>query len=223
MGEHLAKLKQIKAIYWFTWALAIALLLHWVPLNLLFDPQALMQHMQMDDRCKACIFVIAQTVATAVGLPGTLLVIAGGASFGLVWGTIWSTLGATLGAIVAFCLARYLLRGWYERRLGQHPVLKRLNQTIHENSLNCILAIRFAPISPFNLMNFLLGLTPVRLHTYAIGTFLGIIPGTFAYTGLGVSGKKALTGEGLFELVLPLVGLTLLSGLPVLAKSVWRR
>lgn len=161
------------------------------------------------------LFLLAHVAATAVGLPGTILVIAGGAAFGLVWGTLWSTIGATLGAIAAFYLARCLMRKWVERRFGHHPALQRLNRMVQCHHLSCVLAVRFAPISPFNLVNFWFGLTPIPLKPYAIGTFIGIIPGTAAYTWLGASGMKVVHGEGWTELAGALMALALLSALPI--------
>lgn len=222
MGLRLNRLSRTKAIGLVLSAIGLVLLLHWLPLSVLFDPNALIQHIDMETRCSACLFVMVQIVATLLGLPGTILVIAGGVLYGLVWGTIWSTIGATLGAIAAFCMARYLLHDWVERWFGRHKALQRLHCTMRQNSLSCVLAIRFTPISPFNVMNFLLGLTPIGLKPYALGTFIGIIPGTIAYTGLGVSGRKALEGEGVIYLGITMLALMLLSLAPVLIKTLRR-
>ena len=59
------------------------------------------------------LFLAAHIVANAIGIPGTVFVIVGGAVYGLWWGTLWSVIGATLGAIAAFWLARYLLHDWF--------------------------------------------------------------------------------------------------------------
>ena len=52
------------------------------------------------------LFIAAHMVANAIGVPGTILVVVGGAVYGLWWGTLWSVIGATMGAIAAFFLAR---------------------------------------------------------------------------------------------------------------------
>lgn len=199
--------------------LAGFVLCHYLPCNLLFDQPALVSYLHMAGREAIGLFLVAHVAATAVGLPGTLLVVSGGAVFGLLWGTVLSTVGATLGAIVAFYMARSLLRHQIEQRFGQHPTMQKLNQMVSCHQLHCVLAVRFAPLSPFNLVNFWFGLTPVGLKPYAIGTFFGIIPGTAAYTWLGESGLKAFRGEGFIELVGALSGLALLSLLPLLLKQ----
>lgn len=164
------------------------------------------------------LFVLAHVVANAVGVPGTLLVVVGGAVYGMWWGTLWSVIGATLGAIAAFLLARYFLYDWFKQRFGTRPFFQRLNSTLCKGGLSCILVIRFSPISPFNAVNFALGLTPVPLRNYAIGTFIGIVPGTLAYTWLGVTGAEALSTGRLLPLFCCLTLLMLLSLLPLLLQ-----
>jgi uncharacterized membrane protein YdjX (TVP38/TMEM64 family) len=199
-------------------AVGLVLFCHYVPCRLLFDQPALARYLDMAGGSAIGLFLLAHVIATAIGLPGTILVVTGGAVFGLVWGTIWSTIGATLGAIAAFSIARFLLRDWIEERFGHHSAMQSLKQMLSCYHFNCVLAVRFAPISPFNLVNFLFGVTPVDFKPYAVGTLLGIIPGTAAYTWLGVSGLKAFQGQGWAELLAALCVLMLLSLLPILLK-----
>ncbi|MEL6137696.1 MAG: TVP38/TMEM64 family protein [Cyanobacteria bacterium J06626_23] len=192
----------------------------WQPLSLLLNQNHLIAYFEQvgTGRTGTVLFLGAHVIATCIGVPGTVLVIVGGIVFGLVWGTVWSVVGATLGAIAAFILARTLLHDWACRRFGHRPLFQRLNQMTHQSALPCVLMIRFAPISPFNLVNFLFGLTKVPLPAYALGTFVGIIPGTAAYTWLGVTGLDALQGDSTRPLILCLSLLALLSALPLLAK-----
>lgn len=164
-------------------------------------------------------FVGAYVILTVLGIPGTILTVTGGLVFGLIWGTIWSVVGATLGAIAAFCAARYCLRDWAKNKFQQHHRLKCFEEAVAKMPLHFVLAVRFAPISPFNIVNFLLGLTPIDLKTYSVGTFFGIIPGTLAYTWLGVTGKNALESGEYIPLCIALGILTLLSLLPLLANN----
>ncbi|MGJ3250693.1 MAG: TVP38/TMEM64 family protein [Elainellaceae cyanobacterium] len=192
------------------------------PLQTLFDVDVLVSKFDGLEQYSVKTFLLAHVIAAAVGLPGTVLVIVGGAVFGLVWGTVWSVMGATLGAIVAFIIARYLLRDWIERRFGRHRALEWLNQAVTCDAVSCVLAIRFTPISPFNIVNFLLGLTSIAIKPYIIGTAVGIIPGTLAYTWLGVTGSEAMRGEEITAFILALIVLIGLSILPAIARKYYQ-
>lgn len=198
----------------------VVLACFWQPLSLLLDPDRLLAYFETTGTGSVgvMVFVGVHILATCVGVPGTVLVVVGGAVFGLVWGTLWSLIGATLGAIAAFTLARTLLHDWAIRRFGHRPLFQKINKITHADALPCVLMVRFAPISPFNLVNFLFGLTKVPLSAYSFGTFVGIIPGTMAYTWLGVTGVEALQGDGTRSLLLCLSVLALLSALPLLLK-----
>lgn len=191
------------------------------PLKVFFNQDFLVQqlhHLQQYSCCASGLFLLLYTILTVIGIPGTILTFAGGVVFGLSWGTFWSVLGATLGAMGAFWTARYLLHDQVVHHFGKHKALIKFNQAVVDKPLAFVLAVRFAPISPFNVVNFLFGLTPIHWLPYCLGTFIGIIPGTLAYTWLGVSGLEALEGGERWPFFLALGFLTLLSVMPFLSK-----
>jgi uncharacterized membrane protein YdjX (TVP38/TMEM64 family) len=198
---------------------AVCLLFCLTPCKQLLSEQFLVQHLKQWGHWAVCFFVLVYLLATVLGFPGTVITIAGSVVFGLGWGTFWSVVGATLGAIGAFGVARYLLRNWAERRFGHHKALVRFNQAVMDKPLAFVLSVRFAPISPFNVVNFLFGLTSICWVDYAVGTFFGIIPGTLAYAWLGVAGKEALRGGDRLPFFIALAFLALLSVLPLAMKK----
>ena len=204
----------------------IGSLIGWPSVALLFDRETLIQFFSTTGEQSAReaalgvgIFLIAHVVANAIGIPGTVLVVVGGAVYGLWWGALCSVIGATMGAVVAFWLARYLLHDWFQKRFAHSALLKKLNETLCKEGLSCILLIRFSPVSPFNVVNFALGLTPVSVKSYALGTLVGIIPGTLAYTWLGVTGAEAIASGNWLPLFCCLLLLMLLSALPIAIRS----
>jgi uncharacterized membrane protein YdjX (TVP38/TMEM64 family) len=209
-----------KPVFWLILALAsfLAVCL-FTPARLLFDEATLTRLLHQAGPWSVCLFVLGFALATSLGFPGNITTVAGGAVFGLFWGTVWSTIGATLGAVGAFWLARYALHDWVERQFGHYRMLQSLKQAIAYNPFIFILAVRFTPLSPFSLVNFLFGLTTVDLKTYTIGTFIGIIPCSLAYAWLGVSGHEALQGGDRLPFFLALGFLTLLSFLPLWMKK----
>ena len=189
------------------------------PLKVIFDPMFLIHYLQEYQCCIRIPFVIVYIILTIIGIPGTVLTVAGGVVFGLWQGTLLSVVGATIGALGAFWTARYLLRDYIKRKFGNNKSLARFQQAVADKPLSFVLAVRFAPISPFNVVNFLFGLTPIDWTFYTIGTFFGIIPGTLAYTWLGTSGTEALEGGDRLPLFLALGFLTLLSIIPLVANK----
>ena len=189
------------------------------PLKQIFDRMFLVEYLQANQCCVIIPFIIAYTILTTIGIPGTLLTVAGGVVFGIWWGTLWSVIGATLGALGAFLTARYLLRDYIKNQFKNNQTLAKFDRKIIAQPIAFVLAVRFAPISPFNVVNFLFGLTPINWLSYTVATFFGIIPGTLAYTWLGTSGIEALEGNNKLPFFFALSFLTLLSIVPLCLKK----
>ena len=130
------------------------------------------------------VFVLGYAAATLAFVPGSILTLAAGAIFGLGQGTLLVFLGATLGSTLAFLVARYLARGAIERRLQDRPRFGAIDRAVGRQGLKIIFLMRLSPVFPYNLLNFALGLTRVRLMHYVIACF-GMIPGTFLYVYYG--------------------------------------
>ncbi|GBF79465.1 TVP38/TMEM64 family protein [Aphanothece sacrum] len=189
------------------------------PINIIFDQQFILTILQKYPSYSVIFFIFGYIILTVIGIPGTVLTIAGGILFGIFWGTFWSVIGASLGALGAFLTARYLLRDYVQKKFGHHQLLANFQQAVLRQPIKFVLAVRFAPISPFNVVNFLFGLTPINWLTYTLGTFVGIIPGTLVYTWLGVSGTNAVQGSDRLSFFVALGFLCLLSILPMIARQ----
>ena len=138
-------------------------------------------------------YMVLYALATVAFVPGAIFALAGGALFGPLWGSLWNLLGATLGATLAFLVARYVGGGWVERKAG--GLLKRLIDGVDAEGWRFVAFVRLVPLFPFNLSNYVLGLTRIPLHHYIIATLVCMVPGAVAYTWLGHAGRGALTGE----------------------------
>ncbi len=138
-------------------------------------------------------FVAGYAIATVFFLPGLIFTLAGGALFGPVYGTLYNLSGATLGATLAFLLARYLAHGWVEQQAGGR--LQQLIAGVEREGWRFVAFVRLVPLFPFNLLNYALGLTRIRLSHYIITTFIFMAPAGAAYTYLGYAGRE-LAGAG---------------------------
>lgn len=144
----------------------------------------------------AAVFVAGYVAAAVALVPGSLLTLAAGAVFGVMRGTLLVMLGATLGATAAFLVARHLARPAVERRLGRDPRVRRIDRAIARQGFRVVLLLRLSPALPFNVMNYALGLTRVRLRDYVLAS-AGMLPGTLLYVYYGkVAGDVAALAAG---------------------------
>jgi len=133
------------------------------------------------------VFLATYILQTAFSLPGaTVLSLAAGALFGVLWGALLVNVGATAGATLAFLFARYLFRDLVAKKFGG-PRLDRLNTEIESRGYSYLLFLRLVPLFPFFLINLGAALTSVPLRMYFFTTMLGIIPGSLVYVNAGAS------------------------------------
>jgi len=139
------------------------------------------------------VFMLIYVTATIFFVPGSVLTLAGGALFGPIYGTLYNLTAATLGAIISFITARYLAHDWVEEKTGGR--LKTLKQGVEAEGWKFVAFVRLVPLFPFNLLNYGLGLTKIKLSHYSIATYICMLPGALAYTYLGYVGREALAGD----------------------------
>ena len=184
-----------------------------------FDAAALEQWVQNAGLAGPLVFMGIYAIATVFFLPGSVLTLAGGALFGPVMGTFYNLTGATVGAVLAFLVARYLASDWVEQKTGGR--LKQLKQGVEGEGWRFVAFVRLVPLFPFNLLNYALGLTRIRLSHYFIATYLFMLPGAIAYTYLGYAGREAVAGsEGLIQKAL--LALALLAVVAFLPRLIGR-
>ena len=167
------------------------------------------------------IFMLVYAIGTVLFLPGSVLTLTGGALFGPVLGTFYNLTGATIGATLAFIIARYLASDAVEQKSAGK--LKQLKHGVENEGWRFIAFVRLVPLFPFNLLNYALGLTRIKLSHYIITSYICMLPGGFAYTYLGYAGKEAVTGsEGLIQKgLIALALLACVAFIPRLVK-IWR-
>ena len=147
------------------------------------------------------IFILLYISATVLFLPGSIFTLAGGVIFGPFLGVLYNLIGATIGASLSFLISRYLASDFVAQRSGGK--LKQLINGVEAEGWRFVAFVRLVPLFPFNLLNYALGLTRIRLGEYALASFIFMMPGAVAYTYLGYAGRAAVTGEdNLIKIVL---------------------
>jgi uncharacterized membrane protein YdjX (TVP38/TMEM64 family) len=173
----------------------------------------------------AITFIGIYATAVAFSVPGaTVLTLSSGFLFGTILGAAYAVIGATLGATALFLIARTSFGEVFRSRT--EGVLGKLKEGFGRNALSYLLFLRFVPLFPFFLINLAAGFLEIPTRIFVVGTGIGIIPGALIYASVG-NGLGVVLDQGevpdlgiIFtpSILLPLVGLGLLSLLPVLVK-----
>jgi uncharacterized membrane protein YdjX (TVP38/TMEM64 family) len=170
-------------------------------------------------------FMALYAAAVALSVPGAaILTVAAGFLFGTFAATAMVVAAATAGATVLFLAARSAFRDLLQARVG--PWLAKLQRGFAENELSYLLFLRLVPLFPFFVVNLVPAFLGVRLRSYVVATFFGIIPASLVFASLGDglggqfdAGRDCSLGNALTpQIILALVGLALLALVPVVYK-----
>ena len=120
----------------------------------------------------------------------------GGFIFGLVWGTVAVLVIATLSALVPFTMARQLGREWVEGKLKGNARFEEIyQQSQGGGGFVFILLLRLVPALPWEVQNYVAGLTKVSIPVFISGTIAGIIPGSFSLVFLGSAATDPMSWQ----------------------------
>jgi len=163
-------------------------------------------------------FFLVYVAVTALSLPGAaIMTLAAGAVFGLLLGTIIVSFASTIGASLAFVSSRYLLRDWVKGKFGKR--VKAIDEGIERDGAFYLLTLRLIPAFPFFLINLAMGLTAMRLLTFALVSQIGMLAGTIVYVNAGTQLAQIESTSDILSP--PLIGSFVLLGLfPLIAKLV---
>lgn len=136
------------------------------------------------------VFAAIASLLVVFFVPGSILMTASGAAFGLLGGFVTAQAGASLGAGLAFLVSRYVARQRVERWVSGKPRFAAVDDAIGDEGWRIVLLTRCCPIFPYIFQNYAFGLTRVRFSEYALGTFFGLVPTTLLFSYLGAMGRS---------------------------------
>lgn len=163
------------------------------------------------------LYFAVYVVVTMLSLPGaTLMTLAGGAVFGVVWGTVIVSFASSIGATLAFVVSRFLLRDWVVARFG--PRFTVIDEGVKREGAFYLFSLRLVPVFPFFLINLLFGLTAMRVRTFYWVSQLGMLAGTVVYVNAGTELARIDSLSGIVSPSL-LLSFALLGLFPLIAKK----
>jgi pyruvate/2-oxoglutarate dehydrogenase complex dihydrolipoamide dehydrogenase (E3) component/uncharacterized membrane protein YdjX (TVP38/TMEM64 family) len=165
----------------------------------------------------ALIYFVVYVAVTGLSLPGaTVMTLAGGAIFGLLWGTVIVSFASSIGATLAFLASRFLFRDWVQQRFRSN--LDAINRGIERDGPFYLFTLRLVPIFPFFVINLVMGLTPLRAPVFYGVSQVGMLAGTVVYVNAGRELANIDSAAGLLSPSL-LIAFILLGLFPLIAKK----
>ena len=134
-------------------------------------------------------------VCIVLFVPGSALTLGAGfiygsatksSGYGVALGSVVVFFSASAGACVAFFVGRFVMRDCSQRLFDRFKVMKAIDKALETKGTKLMLLLRLSPLVPFNVLNYVLGVSSVKFKEYATGC-LGMIPGTIAFVYIGTT------------------------------------
>ncbi|XP_048618664.1 uncharacterized protein LOC106411019 isoform X3 [Brassica napus] len=138
------------------------------------------------------LFITVYAGLEILAIPALPLTMSAGLLFGSLIGTIIVSISGTMAASVAFLIARYFARERILKLVEGNKKFLAIDKAIGENGFRVVTLLRLSPLLPFSLGNYLYGLTSVKFVPYVFGSWLGMLPGSWAYVSAGAFGRAII-------------------------------
>jgi len=127
------------------------------------------------------VFILIYILVAVFMLPAFAITLVAGVTFGPIIGAILALLGATAGAMVAFLVARFIARDSIVNKFGDSPIFKKIEKGFAENGTSFLILTRLVPVFPYNLQNYVYGITAISFATFSLVSLVTMAPGAFIY------------------------------------------
>ena len=213
----------------FVWAVASGMAEHISLEELRARAQGLQAFVREHPVLSVATYVALYIATVSISLPGALILsLSGGFLFGPILGGAAAVGGATGGSTVVYLVSRTAFGDFLRR--WRNPLLLKIEEGFRDNAFSYLLTLRLIPAFPLLLVNVASGLMRVPVRTFLLASFLGMVPSSFVYAGIGAGlGHVFAQGEPVSvetllspRIYLPIIGMGVLAFLPPLWRH-WRR
>lgn len=135
------------------------------------------------------VLAVAYIPLTVLVVPASILTIGGGYLFGLPIGFIADSIGSTIGCTAAFLVGKTIGRSYVASKLNDFPQFQAVSIATRRSGFKIVFLLRLVPLLPFNMLNYLLSVTPVGLGQYMLASWIGMMPITFGLVYIGTTIK----------------------------------
>ncbi len=199
------KVKPLKFFLFVCWLLLIGTAIYFyrefeIPLT--EYPQLIQDFLAQFGMWGPVLYIFIYATRSVIFFPATILTVVSGLVFGPWEGIIYTTIGANLSANFTYLIGRYFGSGIMGKMVKKNKLLTSIDVHARENSFILTLIMRLIFL-PFDLVSYACGISKIRQLDFALGTFIGILPGiiTFVLLGASFSDPRNLAIAGFFFII----------------------
>jgi phospholipase D1/2 len=134
------------------------------------------------------------TPACFTMFPRPLITLFAVVAFGPWLGALYALVGIVASAVVTYFVGQKMRRDSVRRLAG--PKLDQIVAVLKKHGLLAMTLLRLVPLAPFAVEGIVAGAVRLKLWHLAVGTAIGMLPGTLATTIFGDQLETALSGAG---------------------------
>jgi uncharacterized membrane protein YdjX (TVP38/TMEM64 family) len=141
------------------------------------------------------LLMAVYALGTIMFVPGSILTWGAGFAFKYALGDLWKAMllgsivvwvGASIGDTCCFLLSRFIFRDYITKKSQRYPLFRAIQKAVNREGMKLIICLRLVPVIPYVFLNYLMGITDIKLWHYVVGN-IALLPGTIAFVFVGTT------------------------------------
>jgi uncharacterized membrane protein YdjX (TVP38/TMEM64 family) len=178
--------KKVLVVLWVSLVLFVLWLLFKAQVPLTQYPQIIADFIDGFGLWAPVIFILLFAVRPFIFFPATILSLSAGLLFGTQKAILLLLIAENLSALVSYSIGKYFGAVIISKFDNKNKALRMFETYFHTNDFITILSLRLI-FAPFDLVGYVAGATAIPYRSFAVATFVGIIPGLLMSAFLGGS------------------------------------
>lgn len=153
-------------------------------------------------------FIVIYSLRSLVFFPASVLTMISGLAFGPLWGFVYTVVGENISANISFVVGHYFGAALLNRIASHGMILKRMKCRLRQKGMIAVLIMRLMFL-PFDLVGYSSGVCSIRQRDFAMGTFIGTLPGLATFILIGSAFNRIDYLYGSLAIALAMAGIAI--------------